>query len=90
MEDRVTKDGYTRIVYRDAVHWVVEGHRRRIVYCIARFPFVPDYHLCDLLEPDCDPRMPNFNPHISERPLQQFKTLAQALAVLKVIVGSRS
>ena len=89
MQDRLTKDGYSRIVYSDAVHWVLDSRTRRD-YCIVRFPFVPDYHLCDMLEDYHDPRMPNFNPHICERPLQQFKTLTQALAVLRVIIGSQS
>lgn len=88
MADALTKDGYTRFIYKDCVHWVVEGRRRRIVYCIARFPFVPDYHLCDLVE---DYPNPNnvLMAHICERPLQQFKTLTQALSVLRVIEGSR-
>jgi hypothetical protein len=88
MEDRVNKDGYTRIVYHDAVHWVITDSARRIEYCIARFPFVPDYHLCDMLEDD--PRAYPYMPPVSERPLQQFKTLTQALAVLRVIEGSQS
>lgn len=88
MNNTLTKDGYTRFIYRDCVHWVIEGRRRRVEYCVVRFPFVPDYHLCDLLEDYHDPRMPNFN-QITERPLQQFKTLTQALSVLRVIEGSR-
>jgi hypothetical protein len=92
MADTLTKDGYTRFIYKDCVHWVVKSddrfRLRRIVYCIARFPFVPDYHLCDLVE---DYPNPNnvLMAHICERPLQQFKTLTQALAVLRVIEGSR-
>jgi hypothetical protein len=86
MTDQVIKDGYSRIVYSDAVHWVISGHARRIEYCIVRFPFVPDYHLCDMVEDDPDLRMPA----VTERPLQQFKTLTQALAVLRVITGSQS
>jgi hypothetical protein len=88
MQDRITKDGYSRIVYSDAVHWVIDSRARRIEYCIARFPFVPDYHLCDMLEdaPSSHVHMP----HVTERPLQQFKTLTQALAVLRVILGSQS
>jgi hypothetical protein len=89
MADTLTKDGYTRIVYRDAVHWVVEGRRRRIEYCIVRFPFVPDYHLCDMLEDVTATMTHPYIPAVTERPLQQFKTLTQALAVLRVIIGSR-
>jgi hypothetical protein len=88
MEDQVTKDGYTRIVYSDAVHWVIADSARRIEYCIARFPFVPDYHLCDMLEDD--PRAYPYMPPVSERPLQHFKTLTQALAVLRVIEGTNT
>ena len=86
MADTLTKDGYTRFIYKDCVHWVVEGRKRRVEYCIVRFPFVPDYHLCDLVED-----YPNnvLMAHICERPLQQFKTLTQALSVLRVIEGSR-
>jgi len=86
MTDQVIKDGYSRIVYSDAVHWVV-SRTRRVEYCIARFPFVPDYHLCDILEdePGLYPHMPA----VTERPLQQFKTLTQALAVLRVITGTQ-
>jgi hypothetical protein len=89
MTDIFTKDGYSRIVYSDAVHWVVNRHRR-VEYCIARFPFVPDYHLCDMVEDDYDKLQPLYVPHVCERPLQQFKTLTQALAVLRVIEGSQS
>jgi len=92
MQDRIIKDGYSRIVYRDAVHWALDHKRpvtRRITYLVARFPFVPDYHLCDLVEDYYNPNVWQTR-HVSERPLQQFKTLAQALAVLKVIEGSQS
>jgi hypothetical protein len=37
-----------------------------------------------------DPRAYPYMPPVSERPLQQFKTLTQALAVLRVILGSQS
>lgn len=91
MRDTYTKDGYTRVVYSDCVHWALDHKQpiaRRITYLVARFPFVPDYHLCDLVEDDYNP---NWRQRVvSERPLQQFKTLAQALAVLKVIEGSQS
>lgn len=90
MLDRYTKDGYTRIVYSDCVHWALDHKRpvtRRITYLVARFPFVPDYHLCDLVEDDPNPH--SWQTAVSERPLQQFKTLAEALAVLKVIEGSQ-
>ena len=88
MADTLTKDGYTRFIYRDSVHWVVEVPKRRSVYRVVRFPFVPDYHLCELVQ---DYPNPNnvLMAHISERPLQQFKTLTQALGVLRVIEGSR-
>lgn len=82
------KDGYVRRVYNDAVHWTLEK-RRRVVYFVARFPFVPDYHLCELVEEYPDNLKPLYTPHVCERPLQQFKTLAQALAVLRVIEGSQ-
>lgn len=73
------KDGYRRMVHDDCVDWYI--HRphepfRDYTYCVARFPFVPDYHLCDWLVG---------NDIVSERPLQQFKTLAEALAVLRVL-----
>ena len=84
-----SKDGYTRRVWPDCVIWYIHkddpegvGHD----FVIARFPFVPDYHLCEFVESDGEYV---HDVHITERPLQQFKTLTQALAVLKVIVGSR-
>lgn len=85
MTDTLVKDGYIRYIYQDCVHWLVGSRKRRIEYCVVRFPFVPDYHLCDLLEDD--PGTASM-PALSERPLQQFKTLTQALAVLRVIEGS--
>lgn len=87
MTTEFTKDGYIRRIYSDAVHWVLAPQaRRRVDYVVARFPFVPDYHLCEFVEDD--PHTYKTMPHVCERPLQQFKTLAQALAVLRVIEGS--
>jgi hypothetical protein len=79
--NRVVKDGYIRIVHDDSVLWYIDNAREDAGFVIARFPFVPDYHLCDWVDDDDD--------ETCERPLQQFKTLAQALAVLKVIEGSQ-
>ena len=75
------KDGYIRIIHDDCVLWRLDNDNDDSGFVIARFPFVPDYHLCDWVED-------YYNP--SERPLQQFKTLTQALAVLRVIEGSQS
>jgi hypothetical protein len=77
----IIKDGYKRVVHPDCVDWYIhrppiERHREYI-YCIARFPFVPDYHLCEFVD---DPES-----YVTERPLQQFKTLAEALAILRVL-----
>ena len=89
MSSEFTKDGYVRRMYSDAVHWTPQN-KRRVEYFVARFPFVPDYHLCELVEDYYDKRKPMFVPHVCEKPLQQFKTLSQALDVLKVIEGSQS
>ncbi len=74
------KDGYRRVVHDDCVDWYIyrpnEPHRD-YTYCVARFPFVPEYHLCDFFD---DPES-----YVTEHPLQQFKTLAEALAVLRVL-----
>lgn len=91
MIDPYTKDGYTRIVYSDCVHWALDHKRpftRHIKYLVARFPFVPDYHLCELVEDYYNPN--SWQVAVTERPLQHFKTLTQALAVLRVIEGSQS
>lgn len=77
------KDGYRRNVYDDSVVWHIDS-ADDCEFVVARFPFVPDYHLCDWLHDDDPYAQP------CERPLQQFKTLAQALAVLRVIEGSQS
>jgi hypothetical protein len=71
----VTKDGYVRNVHEDSVIWHIDSDME-CGFAIVRFPFVPDYHLCDWIddeEAEC------------ERPLQQFKTLTEALAVLRVL-----
>lgn len=86
MTPRVEKDGYTRIIHKDSVIWYIIDTKERSEFVVARFPFVPDYHLCDFVDDNDD--MLSFD--LCERPLQQFKTLAQALAVLKVIEGSQS
>ena len=87
MSTEFTKDGYVRRIYSDAVHWILTSRsKRRVDYVVARFPFVPDYHLCDFVEDDPPPF--KATPYVCERPLQQFTTLAQALAVLRVIEGS--
>jgi hypothetical protein len=86
MTTRFEKDGYIRIVHYDSVIWYIDNSKDKSDFVIARFPFVPDYHLCDFVDDDDD----MWSPDLCERPLQQFKTLAQALAVLKVIEGSSS
>lgn len=86
MAHRVEKDGYIRIVHDDSVIWYIDNNKENSEFVVARFPFVEDYHLCDFVD-DNDDMM---SLDLCERPLQQFKTLAQALAVLKVIEGSQS
>lgn len=76
----VMKDGYRRRVWDDSVVWYINNGRDS-EFVVARFPFVPDYHLCDWVDD---------GEELCERPLQQFKTLTQALAVLRVIEGSQS
>ena len=75
------KDGYIRRVHDDSVIWFITNDKEVTEFFVARFPFVPDYHLCDFVDDEeiC-----------CERPLQHFKTLTQALAVLRVIEGSQS
>jgi hypothetical protein len=90
-ESTCIKDGYTRTTYADCVHWTLNTTRyssRRITYLVARFPFVPDYHLCELVEDYYN--VNTMMAHVCERPLQHFKTLTHALDVLKVIEGSQS
>lgn len=82
--NETSKDGYRRYVYDDSVVWHIDSTTSECEFVIARFPFVPDYHLCDWVDDDDPYAQP------CERPLQQFKTLTQALAVLKVIEGSQS
>ncbi len=86
MTRRVEKDGYIRLVHDDSVIWYIDNTRENPDFVVARFPFVEDYHLCDFVEDNDD----MYSDYLCERPLQQFKTLAQALAVLKVIEGSQS
>lgn len=78
-----TKDGYRRVVYDDCVNWYTYPGDPNVLtypYCVSRFPFVPDYHLCVFVT---GPRQP-----LSEYPVQQFTTLSQALAVLRVLDAS--
>ncbi len=81
MDNRVTKDGYIRIVYDDSVIWYINNAKENSEFVIARFPFVPDYHLCDFVDDDDD----MYSDYLCERPLQHFKTLAEALAILRVL-----
>ena len=75
------KDGYRRVVYNDCVNWyILTDTRGDIPYCVSRFPFVPAYHLCAFSK---SPRH-----QISEYPMQQFTTLSEALAVLRVLDAS--
>ena len=77
----IYKDGYRRVVYDDCVNWyTLTDYPGNITYCVSRFPFVPAYHLCMFV---ASPRH-----HLSEYPLQQFKTLSEALAVLRVLETS--
>jgi hypothetical protein len=78
----IIKDGYRRRVWSTCVLWYADGRSPVHTYCVARFPFVPDYHLCTFAKDN--PRS------VTPYPMQHFKTLAQALAVLKVIEGSQS
>jgi hypothetical protein len=86
MPNRIEKDGYIRIVHDDSVLWYIDNDKENSEFVIARFPFVPDYHLCDFVDDNDDIH----SDYLCERPLQQFTTLTQALAVLKVIEGSQS
>lgn len=81
----VTKDGYHRLVFPDSVLWYplqyTETTRMRThTYCVARFPFVPHYHVCEIIHYD--------NEFPVEYPMQTFKTLAEALAVMRVLEAS--
>jgi len=82
MTNRLEKDGYIRRVHDDSVIWYIDNDKGESDFVVARFPFVPDYHLCEFVD--------DGYADVCERPLQQFKTLTQALAVLKVIEGSQS
>ena len=85
MSNFMEKDGYIRRVHHDSVIWyLLNNDNTESVFVVARFPFVPDYHLCDFVDSHED------DPYDTcERPLQHFKTLTQALAVLRVIEGSQ-
>ena len=72
----VKKDGYVRNVWHDSVIWHIDSNNSECGFAVVRFPFVPDYHLCAWVDDDAKE---------CERPLQQFKTLTQALAVLRVL-----
>ena len=75
------KDGYRRVVYDDCVNWyILTDAHGEIHYCVSRFPFVPAYHLCAFAKSLFEP--------LSEYPMQQFTTLSQALAVLRVLDAS--
>ena len=75
------KDGYRRVVYEDCVDWYTDNSPTGdIPYCVSRFPFVPDYHLCVFVQGPYE--------QVTEYPMQQFKTLSQALAVLRVLNAS--
>lgn len=76
MTNTLIKDGYKRLIHQDCVDWYIQ-RRGSYDYCVARFPFVPDYHLCAFVSGKGD--LP------TEYPLQQFKTLTEALAVLRVL-----
>lgn len=80
----IQKDGYTRRVWEDSVLWHIDNSRGEFGFVVARFPFVPDYHLCDFVDDDDDSYS-----EPCERPLQRFKTLTEALAVLRVLEASR-
>jgi hypothetical protein len=85
MTHRIERDGYIRIVHDDSVIWYIDNKKTHSEFVVARFPFVPDYHLCDFVDDDDDMTSDG----VCERPLQQFKTLTQAVAVLRVIEGSQ-
>ena len=78
--DVTSKDNYRRVVYDDAVNWYIDTADGPREYCVARFPFVPNYHLCDFINDEEE--------FVTERPMQQFKTLSEALAVLRVLETS--
>jgi hypothetical protein len=80
----MTKDGYTRQIYSDSVYWVIDP--KRVDYFVARFPFVPGYHLCYAIRDYSGDYL--LIAHVSERPMQTFKTLTEALSVLRVLVAN--
>lgn len=80
MDHIVFRDAYHRTVFADVVLWHLAEYRRRYEYAVARFPFVPGYHVCEFVRYDHEDPM--------ERPLQVFKTLAEALAVMRVLLAA--
>jgi hypothetical protein len=76
----IIKDGYKRRVWPTCVLWYISGPQKVHTYVVARFPFVPDYHLCTFAKAD--------SRSVTPYPMQHFKTLAEALAVLRVLVAS--
>lgn len=80
MNSIIYKDSYYRSVFADVVLWHLAEYRERYTYGVARFPFVPGYHVCDFVRYDHEDPM--------ERPLQVFKTLADALAVMRVLLAA--
>lgn len=80
MNSIVYKDSYCRSVFPDVVLWYLSYYRERYTYGVARFPFVPGYHVCDFVRYDDEDPV--------ERPLQVFETLAEALAVMRVLLAA--
>lgn len=79
----VHKDGYARRVFDDYVQWYPgeAGHkptRLKLNYCVARFPFVPGYHLCGFDTSDI---------YTSLKILSTHKTLHEALDIVRVLEG---
>jgi len=79
----VRKDGYARRVFEDFVQWYPDEAehkptRLKLNYCVARFPFVPGYHMC---------AFDTSGFFVTINILSTHKTLHEALDIVRVLEG---
>jgi len=84
---RYERNGYVRRTFDDGVYWTLawvfeDDTIAEWQYDVARYPFVPDYHIIryDFFDNDLDDGQ--------ETILSTHKTLAEALSIVRVLLAS--
>ena len=78
-------DGMVRRVFQHTVQWLPEHvyeHANQWDYAVYRFPFVPGFHVCEILD-ETEDGLDSW-----EQIVSSHKTLHEAMGVVKVLLAN--